>query len=197
MCYGFSPNNSNAKFLHNHYRRNRETKGNTSKLKHNSHAPTVQSPQCEPAVLHDTITIHSPPLSPLAPPSTTTHSLKHTDCEPLLLNCSTPVNKSFKSTHNDEMYEELLQGLCEEDLSVSCNHSAMSLSINNTKLDSLLDEALFADVSDSLNEQDMDNKTSNKCIYPLESFYGLPLKVLDCLKEYRGISKLYGMYTVY
>ena len=118
--------------------------------------------------------------------------------EPLhCIDCSTP--KAFEQ-NNEPLYEELLQGLCEEDLSVSCNHSSLNIShydnTTNGRLDSLLDDALF-DISEIISERDMNPTTELKhsaCPYPVESFYGLPLKVLDCLKEYRRISKLYGMH---
>ena len=119
------------------------------------------------------------------------------------LDCSTPNKPKAFEQNNESLYEELLQGLCEEDLSVSYNHSSLNISHrDNTthgKLDSLLDDALF-DVS--ISEQDTNPTTDLKhtCSgysYPVESFYGLPLKVLDCLKEFRRISKLYGMLCVY
>lgn len=89
----------------------------------------------------------------------------------------------------EEICDELLQGLCEGDLSYSAtltsshNHSNTS---NNSKLDKMMDDALF----DLYDDKEEEQRPSFN--YPVSTFYGLPMQVLDYLKEFRGITKLYG-----
>ncbi len=101
--------------------------------------------------------------------------------------------------------DDLLQGLCEEDLSISIIHNQSNSfnqhdSSTTSRLDSLLEDALF-NISDEEMNIEQKNSTSINVVsadhvscYPPDTFYGLPVTVLDCLKEHRGISKLYGMY---
>lgn len=104
---------------------------------------------------------------------------------------STPAKPTDPSGDQsvEEICDELLQGLCEEDLSYST--ATLTSSYNNSsclKLDQLMDDALF-EMHDS-NKGDEQPFSS----YPVNTFYELPIQVLDYLKEYRGITKLYGQY---
>jgi CRISPR/Cas system-associated endonuclease/helicase Cas3 len=39
--------------------------------------------------------------------------------------------------------------------------------------------------------EEKDRERKNIAVYPIGTFYGLPMEVKDCLKEYRGIDTLY------
>ena len=116
------------------------------------------------------------------------------------IHSSTPT-KTPLDAYNEDICEDLLQGLCEEDLSISyCNQSGLNHH-DDIKLDGLLENALFDTSEISLQDTSKDDGSSTRLLsdppdssYPPDSFYGLPLRVLDCFKEYRGILKLYGMF---
>ena len=80
--------------------------------------------------------------------------------------------------------DDLLCGICPEDLSFSFNNSTyMEPTRTPCKTELTVTPAIFKDstVTNHIKRQTGDG-----------TFYGLPAKVKECLKEHRGITQLYG-----
>ena len=121
--------------------------------------------------------------------------------------------------NDNEMTEDLLLGLCPEDLSFSFhNNSSIShetfvkrkgvkeISTGCSKQVMKTDISVSPCIKKEVSSQHYIKEASTEVVlnkhvkqlsvssgfYPSGTFYGLPMKVLECLKEYHGISKLYG-----
>ena len=187
----------------------------------NQPAPTLyQTPP-----LNETSTFHqTPPHNKSLSPT-----LHQTPCEDSAPNSlplvSTPnsnyIVESHKMSPTDvAVVDDLMFGLCPEDLSFSFNNSNTSFQkpVSETGMTTVIQKMtspsrvtdkskiILEDAPDSI-AHSRPTKTSNNstCIsvtcslgynslsYPSGTFYGLPLTVSMCLKEHRGIEKLYGM----
>ena len=93
-----------------------------------------------------------------------------------------PTEGGKASTSLDPDISDVLFGLCPEDLSFSFH----------TSHDQTLSPSLLAERSES----DLVNVTAGFSSEDMQvtpaAFFGLPMKVKECLKEYRKIDQLYG-----
>lgn len=163
---------------------------------------------------------HNKPLTP------TLHQTLYEDSAPNSLPLvSTPnsnyIVESHKLSPTDiAVVDDLMFGLCPEDLSFSFNNSNTSFQkpVSETGMTTAVQKMtspsrvtdkskiILVDGPDSIAHsratKTSDNSTCisvtcslgcNSLSYPSGTFYGLPLTVSMCLKEHRGIEKLYGM----
>ena len=121
--------------------------------------------------------------------------------------------------NDNEMTEDLLLGLCPEDLSFSfhnnssishetfvkrtgiteissgCSKQVMKTGITVSpyiKKEVSSQHYIKEASTEVVLNKDVKHLSVSSSFYPSGTFYGLPMKVLECLKEYHGISKLYG-----
>ena len=161
----------------------------------------------------------TPPMSPvIVSTSPTQVSEVYDSSSDVFLNdgdvygCSTPKKMDIDThSHDEDLYDDLLQGLCEEDLSISYMASHQSFHGQDCALNSKLDSFSSNEgQSISQREREVDKRMNSSESASIEemagypqnltfsylsnTFYGLPMKVLQCFEEYRGISKLYGQF---
>ena len=132
------------------------------------------------------------------------------------------ITESHKLSPTDiAVIDDLMFGLRPEDLSFSLNNSNTSFQkpVSETGMTTAIQKMtspsgvtdksknIMVDVPDSnAQSKPIVEKTANSTCttvtrtseyssprYPSGTFYGLPLTVTECLKEHRGIEKLYGM----
>lgn len=117
-----------------------------------------------------------------------------TECEGSSKVCvSSPTEGGEASTPLDPDISDVLFGLCPEDLSFSFHTSH-----DQTLSPSILPEPRTCNESNLVNAVTADwSSLGETHLQSTGTFFGLPMKVKECLKEYRKIDQLYGNYTIY
>ena len=178
----------------------------------NQPIPTLHQTPCEDSALDSLSTLHQTPYEDLAPDSLALVSTPN----------SNYITELHKLSPTDiAVVDDLMFGLRPEDLSFSLNNSNISFQkpVSETGMTTVVQKMtspfrvtdksnnILVDVPDSTGHSKpiVEETASNTCTpvtrtlgcnsptYPSGTFYGLPLTVSACLKEHRGIEKLYGM----
>ena len=178
----------------------------------NQPIPTLHQTPCEDSAPDSLPTLHQTPCEDSALDSLALVSTPN----------SNYITESYKLSPTDiAVVDDLMFGLRPEDLSFSLNNSNISFQkpVSETGMTTVVQKMtspfgvtdksknILVDVPDSTahGKPIVEGTASNICTpvtrtlgcnnptYPSGTFYGLPLTVSACLKEHRGIEKLYGM----
>ena len=178
----------------------------------NQPIPTLHQTPCEDSAPDSLPTLHQTPCEDSALDSLALVSTPN----------SNYITESHKLSPTDiAVVDDLMFGLRPEDLSFSLNNSNISFQkpVSETGMTTVVQKMtspfrvtdksknIMVDVPDRSGHSKpiVEETASNTCTpvtrtlgcnsptYPSGTFYGLPLTVSACLKEHRGIEKLYGM----